>query len=135
MHDISWKSLRVVVLEDEILIALDLEQFFRDLGVTELVVASNLADIDAEASFDIAVLDIMLAGRSTIEFASTLFAKGVPLVFATGRSDAAQLLADLPGVQIVDKPFSSEALVQAVVSALKLDRNLAAKLDGGPDCH
>jgi len=122
VQDISLKGLRVLILEDEILIALDLEQLFRDLGVEEVVVARNLDDIDAEGAFDVAVLDLMLAGRSTVEFASVLFARGVPVVFATGRSDAAQLLASLPGVPIVDKPFSNEALVRAVAKAMKPGR-------------
>jgi len=122
VQDISLKGLRVLILEDEILIALDLEQLFRDLGVEEVVVARNLDDIDAEGAFDVAVLDLMLAGRSTVEFASVLFAKGVPFVFATGRSDTAQLLASLPGVPIVDKPFSNEALVRAVAKAMKPGR-------------
>lgn len=127
MQDISLKGLRVLILEDEILIALDLEQLFRDLGVEEVIVARNLDDVAADAGFDVAVLDIMLAGRSTVEFASVLFSRGVPFVFATGRSDAAQLLADLPGVPIVDKPFSNEALIRAVTEAMKSDR------DGVPD--
>ena len=127
MQDISLRGLRVLILEDEILIALDLEQLFRDLGVDEVIVARNLDDVDADAAFDVAVLDLMLAGRSTVEFAATLFARGVPFVFATGRSDAAQLLADLPDVPIVDKPFSNEALVQAVAEAMERSR------DGAPD--
>ena len=127
MQDISLKGLRVLILEDEILIALDLEQIFRDLGVEDVIVARNLDDVDAEATFDVAVLDLMLAGRSTVEFASVLFAKGVPFVFATGRSDAAQLLSDLPDVPIVDKPFSNEALVRAIAKAMTRGR------DGVPD--
>jgi len=68
----------------------------------------------------------MLAGRSTVGFASVLFAKGVPFVFATGRSDAAQLLANLPDVPIVDKPFSNEALIRAIAEAMKPDREGAS---------
>ncbi len=127
MQDISLRGLRVLILEDEILIALDLEQIFRDLGVDEVIVARNLDDVAADATFDVAVLDLMLAGRSTVEFASVQFAKGVPFVFATGRSDAAQLLSDLPDVPIVDKPFSNEALVRAIAKAMTRGR------DGVPD--
>lgn len=125
MQDISLKGLRVLILEDEILIALDMEQLFRDLGVGDVTIVRNLDDVDVNAEFDVAVLDLMLGGRSTVEFAAVLFARGVPFVFATGRGDAAQLLADLPGVPIVDKPFSTETLVRAVAEAMKRDPDSA----------
>jgi len=118
MDENSLKGLRALVLEDEVLIALDLEQLLRDLGADDVTVAHNLNDVDPGGAFDVAILDLMLAGQSTIAFASALFARGVPFVFATGRSDTAQLLADLPGVPVVGKPFSSEALVRALTEAL-----------------
>lgn len=121
MHDISLKGLRALILEDEVLIALDLEEILRDLGAAEVSVARSLDDADADAAFDFAILDLMLGGRSTVEFASVLFARGIPFVFATGRSDAAQLVANLPGVPIVGKPFSSDALIEAIAQALDRD--------------
>ena len=129
MQDVSLKGLRVLILEDEILIALDLEQVCRDFGADEVIVARSLDEIAAEgpagAAFDVAVLDLMLGGRSTIDFASDLFAKGIPFVFATSYGDAEQLLAHLPDVQIVDKPFSSEALVGAILKAMELRSSIA----------
>lgn len=122
MNEISLKGLRALVLDDEVLIALDVEQILRDLGADDVIVAHSLDAVDAGAEFDIAILDLMLGGCSTVAFASTLFAKGVPFVFATGRSDVAQFLEDLPGVPAVGKPFSSEALIDAVAQALRRDR-------------
>lgn len=129
MQDVSLKGLRVLILEDEILIALDLEQVCRDSGAEEVILARTLDEIDAEgpagAAFDVAVLDLMVGGRSTIDFATDLFAKGIPFVFATSYGDAERLLAHLPGVQIVDKPFSSEALVGAIVNAMERRSGIA----------
>ena len=95
MQDVSLEGLRVLVLEDEVLIALDLEQACRDLGAAEVIVARTLdeAETAASAVLDVAVLDIMLAGRSTVEFAAGLSARGIPFVFATGYTDADRLMA------------------------------------------
>jgi FixJ family two-component response regulator len=64
----------------------------------------------------------MLDGRSTLEFACVLFARGVPFVFATGHSDIADLVAGLPGVPVVGKPFSSDTLIGAIGQALRAGR-------------
>ena len=120
MQDISLKGLRVLILEDEALIALDLEQVFRDLGADEVIIAHSLDGLDA--AFDIAVLDVTLAGRPMAGFAAELFARGVALVFVTCASDAAGLLDGLPGVQIVDKLFSDDAIERAIAEALRLAR-------------
>lgn len=121
MQDVSLAGLRVLILEDEVLIAMDLEQVCRELGAADVAVARTLDEAEAVvgAGFDAAVLDIMVAGRSTIEFATRLFARGVPVVFATGYSDAERLVEALAGVQIVDKPFSRDMLVEAIARALE----------------
>lgn len=121
VQDVLLKGLRVLVLEDEILIALDLEQICRDLGADDVVIARSLDDANALAGvvFDIAVLDVMLAGSSTVGFASGLREKGVPFVFTTGYIDPERFLGDLSDVQIVEKPFSSEALVAAIARVLE----------------
>lgn len=121
MQDVSLEGLRVLVLEDEVLIALDLEQACRDLGAAEVIVARTLdeAETAASAVLDVAVLDIMLAGRSTVEFAAGLSARGIPFVFATGYTDADRLIGDMADVEIVDKPFSTEALVRAIARAME----------------
>lgn len=120
MQDIPFKGLRVLILDDEALIALDLEQFFRDRGAEDVVTAYSLDGVDA--AFDLVVLDVTLGGHSTVEFASGLFARGVALVFVTGVDDAAQLLAGMPGVPVVDKLSSPEVLAEAVAAALRLRR-------------
>src|SRR5690606_10889276 len=118
MDENSLKGLRALVLEDEVLIALDLEQLLRDFGADDVTVAHNLNDVDPGGALDVDILDLMRAERCTIAFASALFARRVPFVFATGRIHSAQLRAGRPGVPVVGKPFSSEALVRALTEAL-----------------
>lgn len=126
MQDVSLKGLRVLILEDEVLIALDLEQACRDFGAAEVVIARTLDEVAAiDAVFDVAVLDVMLDGRSTLGFAAGLSARGVPFVFATGYGDIGRLLdesgdmPDIADVQVVDKPFASDALIRAIATVME----------------
>ena len=113
-------GLRILVLEDEFLIAMDVEQLCRDYGAGEVVIARDLAEIDQQkivTRFDAAIVDLMLGGASTLDFASQLRQSGVPFVFASGYSDADEIQASFPGVRLVAKPYSGDDLVEAVAAA------------------
>jgi CheY-like chemotaxis protein len=112
--------LKILVLEDEFLIAMDVEQLCRDHGATEVVIARNLTEVDSgtiASQFDAAIVDLMLSGVSTLDFASGLRDTGVPFVFASGYSDADEINTSFPGVRLVTKPYSGEDLVEAVAAA------------------
>ncbi|MGX5826250.1 response regulator [Mesorhizobium sp. 43Arga] len=113
-------GLRILVLEDEFLIAMDVEQLCRDHGAGEVVIARDLAEVDGgkiAMQFDAAIVDLMLGGASTLEFAAGLRETGVPFVFASGYSDADEIKLSFPGVRLVTKPYSGEDLVEAVALA------------------
>ncbi|MER9331696.1 response regulator [Mesorhizobium sp. M0152] len=113
-------GLRILVLEDEFLIAMDVEQLCRDHGAGEVVIARDLAEIDDRkvvTQFDAAVVDLMLGGVSTLGFAAGLREAGMPFVFASGYSDAEEIKVSFPGVRLVAKPYSGEDLVEAVALA------------------
>jgi DNA-binding response OmpR family regulator len=111
---------RILILEDEYLIAMDVEQLCRDHGAEDTVLIRDLDGIDetvAGERFDAAVIDAMLGGCSTLDFARTLKERKVPFVFATGYDDAAERFADFPGVPVVGKPYSGKELIEAIVRA------------------
>ena len=113
-------GLRILVLEDEFLIAADVEQLCRDYGAGEVVVAGDLAEIEPEhvaAQFDAAIVDLMLSGASTLGFASRLRESGLPFIFASGHSEVDELKTAFPEIRLVSKPFSGEDLVEAVAAA------------------
>ena len=113
-------GLRILVLEDEFLIAMDVEQLCRDYGAGDVVIARDLAEIepqDVVAQFDAAIVDLMLGGASTLDFASRLRQKGVPFIFASGHSDADEIKAAFPGIRLVAKPYSGDDLIEAVAAA------------------
>ena len=113
--------MRILVLEDEFLIAMDVEQLCRDHGAGDVVIARDLAEIDRadgrRRDSTRVIVDLMLGGTSTLDFAAQLRQAGVPFVFASGYSDADEIKASFPGVRLVTKPYSGDDLVEAVAAA------------------
>ncbi|MDB5569264.1 MAG: two-component response regulator [Hyphomicrobiales bacterium] len=101
----------VLVVEDDALIALDIEQMLLDLGdlIVTVVhdVASALAVLERERP-DVGVLDVELGGQDSAPIAERLAAAGKPFVFLTGYQSSH--MARLRGALVLEKPFSAEAL-------------------------
>ena len=81
-------DLKVFVVEDEALVALNLEDMLADLGCRDIVSAMRLdqalAQIDDGLDADVAILDVNLAGKPVFPVAERLAERGTPIVFATG---------------------------------------------------
>ena len=113
-------GLRILILEDEFLIAMDVEQLCRDHGAADVTIARELTEIDGQAlpeRFDAAVVDLMLGGVSTLDFAARLRNEGVPFVFASGYSDSDEIKGSFPDIRLVTKPYSGDDLIEAVAMA------------------
>jgi CheY-like chemotaxis protein len=119
-------GLHILILEDEFLIAMDVEQLCRDHGASEVTIHRSLDELgDAPSDafdYDAAVVDIRLGGVSTTDFALSLFQRGVPFVFATGYADPAETAAMFPGVTVVGKPYLGEDIVGALAGAVSRGR-------------
>lgn len=106
---------RVMIVEDEALIALELEERVNRLGyrviacVGTLEGAMELAQSDAA---DIALLDANLHGRLSTPVALELERRRVPLAFVTGYERIGCLPAELQGVRKVTKPVSTPTLAR-----------------------
>lgn len=112
-------GLRMLVLEDEFLIAMDLEQHCRDHGAADVVICRSIAEVgDPSARFDAAIIDVMLGAQSTFDFARDLAAAGLPFVFATGYSDTPAMLKGFPDVPVIPKPYISSQVTEALEQAL-----------------
>jgi len=109
--------MRILVLEDEILIAMDVEQICRDDGATDVVIARTLEEAEKATAFDAAVVDVMLGVDSTLPFAAKLRAGGIPFVFASGYSDTEEITSEFPDVRVVGKPYSGADLIMALAAA------------------
>jgi DNA-binding response OmpR family regulator len=112
----------VLVVEDEFLIAIDLERLLRQHGFRVLgpaaTVAAALNLLDGEAP-DVALLDVNLRGEMVTPVAEVLRARGVPFVLASAY-DGAQLTAEvLAGAPNVGKPVSVRRLLAALAQAVR----------------
>lgn len=108
------------MLEDEALIALDVEQLCRDHGAGEVAIASSLREAkQVSLPYDAAIIDIMLGGEPTFEFARSLEAAGVPFVFASGYDKLDEIFAGFPDVALVSKPYAGAELIEAVAESIR----------------
>ena len=110
---------RLLVAEDDAIIAFDLEDTFTAAGFTVTVV--NTLDEArrrlAQERWEGVVIDASLGGLSAHELGETCRRMGYPLVVYSGRP-LADLLAAFPNARIVTKPASSETLAKTVRSAV-----------------
>lgn len=108
---------RVLLVEDEPLVALMLQQVLQDAGCTVRGPASTLVEAERlarEDGLDAAVLDVNLPGGPSMPLGARLAALGVPVVYVTG-------LEGVPGREgavVLRKPVRPEALVAALLAAL-----------------
>ncbi|CAM3822167.1 response regulator [Bordetella bronchialis] len=84
---------RILIVEDEYLLASHLRSELEDAGAVVIGLAGNVRDalamVESARSPHCAVLDINLGGESVLPVADALLARGVPFVFATGYDESA----------------------------------------------
>jgi CheY-like chemotaxis protein len=96
---------RVLIVEDEIVVALFLEDVLAEFGYPVAGVVSHLDDAMArEADYDFALLDVHINGRHVFDFADQLAARGIPFVFATGYGERG-IPERHRGSPVLQKPF------------------------------
>jgi PAS domain S-box-containing protein len=116
---ISLAGLRVLVIEDEALIAIFVEDLLDQLGCALVGVMSRVGQgLEAiqGTQFDIALLDINVGGEPVYALAEALQKRGVPMVFMSGHLEIADAWRDRPRVQ---KPFDLEQLRMAMERAVR----------------
>jgi DNA-binding NtrC family response regulator len=113
---------RILIVEDEFLLAMELELLVRRRGCLVLGPASSvehaLALIDGEPP-DAALLDVNLKGERATPIAAALIARGVPFVLITGYSRPQLSEPELRDAPRIDKPVSGRALCRAMTHALE----------------
>ncbi len=112
---------RVLVVEDESLVAMLLETSLEDMGCTPVGPAANIDDglrmaTDGER-LDAALLDVNVAGRQVFPIAEALKARGVPFVFSTGYGEGG-LPDEWRGQATIQKPFTEAAVRDALMKAM-----------------
>ena len=116
----SLDNLNILVVEDQALIAMDIEETLKSLGVREVRASSTTSDaLELLAGFrpDAAVLDFNLGAETSEAVAKDLLARGIPFVFATGYGDTVMIPAQFAKTPIVRKPVSATSLVAKIQQA------------------
>ena len=112
----------LLLVEDNMIIALDTAEVLRELGAIQVETASSVSSalslIDRVA-FDAVILDVNLGTESSIEVANTLLKRKVPFCIVTGYADHDGMLDGFSNVPIIRKPFSEEVLSQTISSLLR----------------
>lgn len=111
---------RVLVLEDNYIIALEAEDILRSLGIEHVEIASSTAEanrlIEAQ-SFDFALLDVNLVNETSFDFAGLLLARGVAFGFVSGYGEDSIFPVALRDIPRISKPFDETSMGSLLTSA------------------
>ena len=107
---------RVLVVEDEMMVAMYVEDLLTELGYEVVAVATGFDQaltMAREAEVDFAVLDINLNGHLSFPIADALRERGIPFLFASGYGSRGLNDNHRHAVRI-QKPFRSRELAAAI---------------------
>jgi PAS domain S-box-containing protein len=116
-HPGTLAGRRVLVVEDEALISLQLASAVAELGGRVVGPAATVAEalrLVAQGELDAAVLDLNLGGERSDPVARALREAGVPFVLSTGYGDDMELSSPFGDSRRLGKPIGSAALAEAL---------------------
>ncbi len=114
---------RVLVVEDELLVAMLVEDMLADAGCVVVGPFPTVAEAVAAArteTVDVALLDVNVAGEQVFPVAHELEKRGVPFLFVTGYGQAA-LPRDRPDWEAHAKPFQAAQLTASLRRKIRSD--------------
>ena len=117
MNDFTGK--KVLVVEDEPIVAMLVEDMLADLGAEAVGPISSLQralEVAHSGAFHAAILDLNLNGERTGGVAKVLRDRGIPFIVATGYDSAGG--GELGEVSILQKPYQLEQMAAALGKAL-----------------
>jgi DNA-binding response OmpR family regulator len=116
-HADGLRGARVLVIEDEPLIALDLRSLLGIEGAEVLGPARNLAEglrLARRDDINAALLDVRIGAETAIPIAQLLRERGVPFAFYTGQIEFDTLRREWPEAPVIAKPSPTRQLVAAI---------------------
>lgn len=119
---------RVLVVEDEVLIAFDLRDCFQEAGARSVRLAHTVSEalpLARRAQLTSAVLDIRLGTDGVAPVAEALAARGIPFLFYTGQEKEDPVRLAFPGALALTKPTDAWVLARAL-SGLRADKRATA---------
>lgn len=119
-HELSGG--RVLVAEDELLIALDIGSILSDAGAEVVGPAMTVASAVAlvrTTPLSAATLDVRLGRETTEEIAFALSERRIPFIFYTGQSLTARMSEHWPDVPVVTKPAARATIIATMKAVLE----------------
>ncbi|MFD1704278.1 HWE histidine kinase domain-containing protein [Methylopila henanensis] len=114
-------DMRLLLVEDQMLIAMDVEAMLAASGMTNVSTSGSAAEALRhlmQYAPDAAVLDVNLGDGTSIAVAEELVRRDIPFVFATGYGDRSMIPEAFSGVPIVRKPYDVQALIRGLEQAI-----------------
>ena len=114
------RRLRILIVEDEMLVAMNIEDMLLDLGHEVAGLAGRLdaaLSLAGEAEFDLAMLDVNLAGETSFPVAALLAKRSIPFLFATGY-----------GIKGIEEQYRDRPVLQKPFRASDLEAALRASI-------
>ncbi|MGR9436671.1 HWE histidine kinase domain-containing protein [Rhizobium leguminosarum] len=110
--DQPLSGLNVLLVENNLIIAMDGEDILRRLGADVATAPSvtEAMEILAGQSFDLALLDVNLGDETSFGIADRLAADGVPFVFATGYGEGIAQANSHSDAPVLQKPYTMEGV-------------------------
>jgi len=109
-----------LVVEDNMIIALDAEDILLNLGADDVIMASSVSEalhLIETRDFSFAVLDVNLGAETSEVIGIKLAEEGVPFIFATGYGDRTALTEKFPQIEVVQKPYDKSAIMATIGNA------------------
>ena len=118
----AWlEGARVLVVDDEILIALDIEATLVEAGARVVALCLTLQEALVGAALEdvsVATLDIRLGPDTSAAVAALLTERGIPFIFYSGQALPQEMRERWPLSQLIPKPAEPRQLVEAVARSL-----------------
>lgn len=104
----------MLVVEDEFIIALDVQRMMEDAGASEVIIAHSIEEVRdllaGDIRFDMGVVDLKLGEQDARPLVRELRDRNIPLIVATGFDPG----LELEDAVLISKPYGDETILAAI---------------------
>ncbi len=119
-------GMHVMLLEDNMIVALETEDLVRALGAKQVWAVASIAaadDLLARHAVDFAVLDVNVGDETSLALAARIDQRRIPFIFASGYGGNVDPNGRFASVPVVGKPYQSEQASRAIMQVLRAHRS------------
>ena len=121
---IEGRTHKVLICEDEAIVAMDLQFMVEDLGFDVVGPCARISQgfrLADDVHLDAAVLDVRLLDGEVFPLAEVLRDKGVRLIFHSGHALSEEIRDRFPDASFCPKPIVKSALIRALMRVLEAE--------------